>query len=321
MSVQHHEKSLSRVIDVIRNDAPAALLIGAGCSVSAGIPSGNGFAQIIRNRYRSVDAEEYADCMSEIPKPQQKSIIEEKINEADVNWAHVAIAQLIEHGFVDRVLTTNFDPLVSRACALIGRFPAIYDYAAAPGTFNAGTVSDPSVFHLHGQGTGFVLKNSQSEMRELADALPDLLQDTLRDRPLVVVGYGGGDPVFDQLVAHGQFQHELYWITYDHADPDDHVKRRLLDGCNHTHFVRSSNADSFFIRLTRGLECFPPTYVEKPFSHQLELLDSLTDFPSLGEETIVRDGRRTRGAEAALLGLSASRSANGVHSDSRIAGY
>ena len=119
MNLHQHEQPLTRVADVLGNDSPAALLIGAGCSVTAGIPSGSGFARIIRERYHSVEAEGYADCMSEISKPQQKEIIQEKISEADVNWAHVAIAQLIAHGYADRILTTNFDPLIARACALI----------------------------------------------------------------------------------------------------------------------------------------------------------------------------------------------------------
>ena len=64
------------------------------------------------------------------------------------------------NGYVDRVLTTNFDPLVVRACAAVGVFPGVYDFAAST-YFKGAFVPDRAVFHLHGQSTGFVLMNTQ----------------------------------------------------------------------------------------------------------------------------------------------------------------
>src|ERR1039458_7470156 len=64
-----------------------------------------------------------------------------------INWAHLALAQLIDGGYIDRVLTTNFDPLVSRACALVNSFPAVYDFAASR-VFNPDQISEKAIFHL-----------------------------------------------------------------------------------------------------------------------------------------------------------------------------
>lgn len=284
MDLDGHEQSLAHVADVMRHHGPTALLIGAGCSVKAGIPTANGFAQLIRSNYESIEGEGYAECMTRLTDAQQKSLIQEQISNADINWAHVAISQLIADTIVERVLTTNFDPLVLRACAMNGLFPAVYDYAAAPGVFNESTVSDPSVFHLHGQGSGFVLKNSEDEMAELAASLPPLLNDTLRNRPLLVIGYSGRDPVFEKLVEQREFPHGLYWVTYDNADPAEHVREELIASHDNTSFVRGTNADIFLIRLARALECFPPPFIDEPFSHQSSLLNSLSDFPSVSSE-------------------------------------
>jgi hypothetical protein len=43
----------------------------------------------------------------------RRDVIGGYIDNAKINWTHLALAQLIDHDFVDRVLTTNFDPLVS----------------------------------------------------------------------------------------------------------------------------------------------------------------------------------------------------------------
>ena len=61
----------------------------------------------------------------------RRRLIEEKVDDARINWAHIAIAQLMKAGYVDRVLTTNFDPLIVRACALVGKSPVVYDFAVS----------------------------------------------------------------------------------------------------------------------------------------------------------------------------------------------
>jgi NAD-dependent SIR2 family protein deacetylase len=53
--------------------------------------------------------------MAELSVGQQRDLIIEQVAKAKINWAHMAIAQLIRNGYVDRILTTNFDPLVLRA--------------------------------------------------------------------------------------------------------------------------------------------------------------------------------------------------------------
>jgi hypothetical protein len=94
--------------------------------------------------------------MAQLAPAERKALIAQYVDSAKINWAHIGIAALIKHGFIDRVLTTNFDPLVVRACAMIGEFPAVYDFAASQ-RFQPADVADKAIFHLHGQRTGFVL--------------------------------------------------------------------------------------------------------------------------------------------------------------------
>ena len=155
-------RTIDDVVETVQKakDRPrnCALLIGAGCSVKAGIPTAPGFVDVIRKEYPQsysrAREKTYPHCMAALAPGDRRELIARYVDKAVINWAHVGIAQLIAQGFVDRVLTTNFDPLVVRACALIGNFPAVYDFAASQ-YFKAAHLPDQAVFHLHGQRTGF----------------------------------------------------------------------------------------------------------------------------------------------------------------------
>lgn len=138
-------RGMDDVVEAVRNakrhKKSCALLIGAGCSVSAGIPLASGFIEVIkkdwlnafeRAKQKAQPANPtYPICMAELSDAERRDLISDYVDRATINWAHLAIAQLMKDGFVDRVFTTNFDPLVLRACALLGVFPAVYDFAAS----------------------------------------------------------------------------------------------------------------------------------------------------------------------------------------------
>jgi NAD-dependent SIR2 family protein deacetylase len=146
-----------------------SLLLGAGCSVSAGIPTAQGFVAEIKERYsfayRRAGPKTYPACMAELAPAERHDLIAEYVDKAKINWAHIAIALLMKEGYVDRILTTNFDSLVLKACALLGEFPAIYDFAASQ-SFDPTRVLNKAVFHLHGQRTGFVILNTSKQVEE-----------------------------------------------------------------------------------------------------------------------------------------------------------
>jgi len=117
----------------------------------------------------------------------RRDLIGRYVDQAKINWAHIALAQLIDGGHVDRVLTTNFDPLVSRACALINVFPAVYDFAASH-VFKPDQVSKQAIFHLHGQRDGFVLLNTAAEVRKHHKHIKPVFEDAHSGRVWIVVG-------------------------------------------------------------------------------------------------------------------------------------
>ncbi len=289
------DESINRTIeDVLEtltnckaNNRNCSLLIGAGCSLSAGIPLARGFVEEIKKSYsqdynRSKN-KTYPYCMAELSPGWRHEMIAEYVDKAKLNWAHIGIAQLIAEGYVDRVLTTNFDPLVSRACARVGEFPAIYDFAASQ-VFKPAFVPKQAIFHLHGQRSGFVALHTPEEVRKHSKLLKPVFTDAGEGRMWIVAGYSGeNDPVLNHLAKVPHFEYCLYWVDIL-EEPRDDLRQKLFRQGKHAFYVGSQDADDFFVELTQKLNIFPPSYVGQPFSHLDQQLSTLTPYSLPGEK-------------------------------------
>jgi tetratricopeptide (TPR) repeat protein len=300
------DAKICHIVDILRHNKEhqnsCALLIGAGCSVSAGIPDASGIVARIAKEYPSAyaDAEpkDYATCMETLPQAHRQKLICDIIAESkNVNWAHIAIAQMMAAGFTDRILTVNFDPLLQMACAMVRLFPAYYDFAAKH-EYAADHVAKQAVFYLHGQHTGFSIRNTRLEVATRKNATKQIISDTGQNRTWIVVGYSGkNDPVFEALEKLPRFSHALYWVGYGKDDPPPHLRKILSK--QDAYFVRGYDADTFFVELTRKLKCFPPKFVGQPYSHLKDMLDTLTDFPAAGGQIDLLEYAKGNIAEAA----------------------
>ena len=298
--------TLDQVAQEIRRNANkrtpvrTALLVGAGCSYQAGIPLAQGFVDEIKARfpdeYERAEQKTYPYCMGELSASDRHDLISEFIDKAKVNLAHISIAQLMRAGFVDRVLTTNFDPLVRRACGLLNVYPAVYDMAVVRRGFVADFVRSLAVFHLHGQRDGFVQLHRKEEVDALSEAIEPLFDDTARNRCWVVVGYSGtNDPVFRALADRPEFPNRLFWVGYRDEEPPADFRAALLDQDKDVHWIKGYDPDTFLVQLTSRLECFPPSFFAKPFSHLLECFGTLAGFRLPGQDQDLDWAARARG--------------------------
>ena len=298
--------TLEQVAQEIRKNANkrvpvrTVLLAGAGSSYQAGIPLARGFVDDIKARfpeeYERAVKKTYPICMGELSASDRHDLISEYIDKAKINWAHISIAQLMRAGYVDRVLTTNFDPLVTRACALLNFYPAVYDMAVVRRGFVADYVRDQAVFHLHGQRDGFVQLHRKDEVDALAEAIEPLFDDTARNRCWIVIGYSGAnDPVFRALADRPDFPNRLFWVGFRDEQPSAAVKAALLDAGKDVHWISGYDPDTFLLQLASRLGCFPPGFFAKPFTHLLECFGSLAGFRLPGQDQDLDWAARARG--------------------------
>jgi len=154
----------------------------------------------------------YSTLMECLTPFARKKLLKEYVDRAKINVPHIYLAQLLDEGYVDFVLTVNFDNLLLRALALFNNFPAVYDMAVLKDT-NLSNFKEKSVIYLHGQYHEPWLLHSDKELEKAKQALPPLLYSINNQRPWVFLGYSGEDPVFDEIIKLGYFSQGLYWVT------------------------------------------------------------------------------------------------------------
>lgn len=239
----------------------ATLIAGPFCSTSAGIPDAAAWSARVRERFPEAIAAlgenpSAAAILAAIGPGHARALVEEAVAAAHVNASHAAIADLIRSGFVDRVLTPNIDNLLLRACAEKGIFPAVYDLSAAERVDLPEPWPSPSIVHLQGQRSGFVLlDHDEARALHAARLAPLFRRDAAGTRPLLVVGHGGeeGDPLLTLLASTGVFEYHLFWV----AEGDAPLSLALVSaiGAPRTRAVAipGFTADTFLEALARTL--------------------------------------------------------------------
>lgn len=282
-------RTIEHVVSAIRRaDGKCALLIGAGCSKSAGIPlateileackEGEYKDDYLRAQGKAKEQESlYGLFMEELAPAERKAIFSNYIKNSKINWAHLAIAQLFSTGLVDRVLTVNFDHLISRACALVNFFPAIYDIASASAIIKS-NISENSLFYLNGQDGGFTILNSSSELASHRPKLEAVVQEVGLGRVWIVAGYSGqSDPLLDTLLSQPRFERDLFWLGFDPGPSSFLQARNMFCMSKRTFYIGSQDADKCLTLIAQGAGCFPPDLLVKPVDY-LNSTKSKIDF-------------------------------------------
>lgn len=271
------EKRLEQVSEALRKakerNRPGWALVGAGCSVSAGIPDAAGFAQYIACAYPShlspTAADEpaltYETAMGALPPGDRRDVVKKLMTNATLNPTYLLLAWLMKQGYLSRVLTPNFDDLLLRACALFGIFPAVYDLTGT-GLVTEGLLREPAIIHLHGQHAGIAQMHTRADYRRIKSQVQQLLLPAAPKQPVLVSGYSGNnDPLFEILHRVDSFAYGLYWTTYRNQDPDARVLA-LLRASEGGYFVRSVDSDLLFYRIAAELGLDVAWLVIEPFS-------------------------------------------------------
>lgn len=278
---------------------PYVFLTGAGCSVTAGIPLADKIVEELNKEFdlelkllSSEERQDYGKCMSFIETSKRREYLKRYIDNAKINWAHIALASLLKAEYISRVLTFNFDNLLARSCGLLGLYPATYDFTAANLNLH-NLIDDPAIVHLHGQGHGFVQLNTASETSEHANQLKDFIRHTLNESPTLFIGYSGHNDAFlPQIEAQFNEQKRLFWVDMGDNAPE-HLQQSLLKS-SLAHYMSCNNggADRFLVELARKLDCFPPEIFVDPYQHLINEMDEIADYP-ISEVKVTKDSIST----------------------------
>ncbi|HEY8160153.1 MAG TPA: SIR2 family protein [Methylobacter sp.] len=267
------------------NNRSPIFFLGAGASRTGGIPLANEIiTDILANhsdnpRIKNLKAEDqtYPKLMECLGPNGRNKLLKGYIGDCRINVTHIYLAQLMTQGYVDYVLTVNFDNLMLKALALFNEFPSTYDMAILK-DLTTTTFKEKSVVYLHGQHHGLWLLNTEEEMAKVNDLIPKILHGIKDGRTWVFVGYSGTDPIFEHIKGLGRFDNGLYWVSYYDERPCDIVCKDLLEKSNtNTFVIEGYDSDSFMLKLNSELGLPQPTIIDKPFSSVRSLLDNIVD--------------------------------------------
>ncbi|MCK9207267.1 MAG: SIR2 family protein, partial [Salinivirgaceae bacterium] len=219
-----------RSVAISKNDT-YALLLGAGCSISSGIPSANDciwdwkgtiyksnnsstndWIDNFRNPKVQKTIQSWLDnqgsyveigCKEEysfyakkcFPIEKNRSQYFQKIcSNVKPTIGYRTIPLLVKHGLLDSVWTTNLDDLVMSSCVL-GGVQGIEISLDTVGRINQRTQNrnEIPIIKLHGDFKYGDLKNTDEELRVQDETFRQKFIEYLGDKHLIVLGYSGRD--------------------------------------------------------------------------------------------------------------------------------
>ena len=289
-------KHLAASLQDAKKEGGAILLVGAGISVSAGIPPAQKLMQIAIENFPNYFTEEeqrlaqedlsqlqYNDIMTKLSNVKRKELFkwfiegnkEKGIKKAKLNFAHIAIAELLKQGYFSRILTVNFDPLLIHACYMVGMYPlpAIYDIGSVD-RINPELFNNPSIIYLNGQHVGQVQRNTTNQLTKHDPILQKVVHSTGCTKTWVVTGYSGeNDPLMLALNELRPYSNWLYWLEYGNQVIQK-SSHHFLESDEECKIIYKSDADETFMDIADLLEC-NLDFIENPEKELKTYLDEI----------------------------------------------
>lgn len=255
-------------------DKSAIAIIGAGVSVSAGIPTAENLCKELIVKYPGKfddikNKNDYAKLMEKLRPVERRKFLLNHVSKAKINASHLYLAHLVKKRFIGGIITTNFDLLALQALGILNVYPAVYDITTIRHEL-LGDFHYPCVVHLHGQMNGYFLLNLEKEMKDNLSPVNKTLEKLIDARPVIVIGYSGNDPVFDALMQKPIFNGGLFWVNYKGESPIQHVKDLFSErkGGDISYISEERiDADTFFVSLNNELGIGNPDLFQNPLDH------------------------------------------------------
>lgn len=221
--------SSGRLRSLLMDSAEPVLLLGAGASITSGIPAAGKTVEKVarwawcKENGRNPDdftirrsdywpwltaqpwykpelspADLYPDAIDNLlgVKSDRREFFEKLINPPEVppSRGYVALTQILHQGWISTVLTTNFDQCLERAAIQQNRPHRLVSISTPADyvMFNSAP-HDPQLVFLHGSVKHYTDKNLTDEVQSLDPLLVERLRPLLRDHPVIAVGYRGAE--------------------------------------------------------------------------------------------------------------------------------
>ncbi len=257
-------------------DSRFIFFLGAGCSVSSGIPDAGTLVKNWLPRLKKLKTDSSGNCDSWVsgiypdyiedkaslfygkviedlfltPEERQREI--ERLTEGkDPGFGYAVLAQMMTHEGTGRhcnvVQTVNFDDLIADALYLYTqKKPLVISHESLAG-FVKITRTRPLILKLHGDAR-LDPKNTEKETQELAENVRKVLKNLLHETGLIFIGYGGHDEsiaeILDELPSNA-LPWGIYWIGS--SIPDSKIGKWLKD--RNARWIKQNDFDELMLLM------------------------------------------------------------------------
>ncbi len=213
--------------------------------------------------------------------------------------AHQAIARLVAAGHVRIVLTTNFDRLMETALREVGIEPTVVaDPADAVGLAPLHAIKC-LVVHVHGDYLNPTsMLNTPEELKEYAPAVDKLLDQIFADYGLVISGWSATwDPALRNALSRCPARiFTSYWI--DPREPSEHARDLIT---RRSAAYVQADADTFFGRVADAVDAIAATNRQHPASVAIAVATAKRALAGTGQAIALHDTLRREVSRMAAL--------------------
>lgn len=158
-----------------------------------------------------------------VPKTDRKEFFLWSLNrDVPASSGYEYLLKLLDEGFTNTVLTTNFDRVLPDLKTARKR-PHFLEVIRTPDEMVAFSTSpiNPQLVYLHGAVEYYTDQNLREEIQVLKPKLVNLISPMLRDHPLIVVGYRGAEPsivrslLLEQANFANNYPQGIFWCSLD----------------------------------------------------------------------------------------------------------
>jgi len=202
-------------------DCKFSIFLGAGCSVSSGIPTAGNLVENWLPRLKKLEtgkdgdlnnwlikqfpdynknnaAKYYGDVIERMfpTSIERQKEIEKLVEGKSPAFGYSVLATLMSHSIYGKhfniVLTTNFDDLITDALYLYTNKKPLVIYHESLIGFVRISKTQPLIIKLHGDAR-LAPKNIEAEIKTLNENVKKVLKNLLMEVGLIFIGYGGND--------------------------------------------------------------------------------------------------------------------------------
>jgi hypothetical protein len=281
---------------VKNNPGVFALLLGSGASTEAGVPTGWGVVQdLILKIANQNDTEiettpeewyeetfdeeaEYDNIIGQLTqsKEERRSLLEKYFEPTDLEReqgeklpteGHKHIAWLVEQGYINVIVTTNFDRLLERAFIDRELTPLIASSARDVREAEPLQHQDALILKVNGDYKDVNIKNVSDELGEYDDGVENLLSRVFSEYGLIICGWSARyDTALRQLlIDNATSRYPTYWAAYGSVSAEAQTVVDERDAMQ----IQTDGATSFFTNLTENVRALQSAEKEGPLTTEI----------------------------------------------------